>query len=95
MTFSTSLGRSLVLERLFEVARARLQFAEQPRILHRDNRLRRELLDERDFVVAERPNFKADSSDHAEQRIVFAQRHEKTCPCAVRIADLGQIGDVD
>jgi hypothetical protein len=32
-------GRGLVFERFFEVARARLQFAEQPRILHRDDRL--------------------------------------------------------
>jgi len=68
---------------------------QQPRVLYRDDRLRSEVLDERDFPVAERPNFKADSSDHAEQRTVFAQWHVKTCPCAVRIADLGQIGDVD
>jgi hypothetical protein len=36
-------GRGLVFERFFEVARARLQFAEQPRILHRNDRLRREV----------------------------------------------------
>jgi hypothetical protein len=88
-------GRGLVFERFFEVARARLQFTEQPRVLHRDHRLRREVLDEPDFLVAERPNFKPDSRDQPEQRIVFAQRHKKTCPCAVRIADFGQIGNVD
>jgi len=32
-------GRGLVFERFFEVARAGLQLAEQPRILHRDDRL--------------------------------------------------------
>jgi len=32
-------GRGLVFERFFEVTRASLQFAEQPRILHRDHRL--------------------------------------------------------
>src|SRR5215469_4255986 len=32
-------GRGLVFERFFEVARARLQFAEQPRVLDCDDRL--------------------------------------------------------
>ena len=58
----------------------------KPRVLHRDDRLRREVLDERDFLVTERPNFKADSDDQAEQRIVFAQRHVKSGSRAVRLA---------
>jgi hypothetical protein len=32
-------GRGLVFERFFEIARAGLQFTEQPRVLHRDDRL--------------------------------------------------------
>ena len=32
-------GRGLVFERFFEVAGALLQFAEQPRVFHRDHRL--------------------------------------------------------
>ncbi len=36
--------RGLVFERLFEIPRARAQFAQQPRILDRDHRLRREIL---------------------------------------------------
>src|ERR1700730_17831463 len=37
-------SRSLVFERFFEIAGALAQFSEQPRILHRDDRLRREIL---------------------------------------------------
>jgi len=36
--------RSLVFERFFEVAGALAQFAEQSRVLHRDDGLRREVL---------------------------------------------------
>jgi hypothetical protein len=37
-------GRGLVFERFLKVASALAQFAEQPRILHRDHGLRREVL---------------------------------------------------
>ena len=50
-------GRGLVFERFFEVARAGLQFTEQPRILHRDDRLVSEVLQQRDLFVGERPYF--------------------------------------
>ena len=36
--------RGLIFERLFELVRAFAQFTEQPRVLHRDHRLRREIL---------------------------------------------------
>ncbi len=36
--------RGLVFERFLQVARAVAQFVEQPRVLHRDDRLRREAL---------------------------------------------------
>ena len=41
-------GRGLLLQRL-----ARL--GDQPRVLHRDDRLRREILQQRDLLVGERP----------------------------------------
>ena len=50
---------------------------DQPRILHRDHRLRREVLQQRDLFLRERPDLLAVGSDEAEQGIVLAQRHEK------------------
>ena len=52
-------GRGLVFERFFEIAGALAQFAEQPRVLHRDDRLRREVLQQRDLLVGERADFLA------------------------------------
>jgi len=49
-------GRGLVFERFFEVARAGPQFTEQPRVLHRDDRLRRERFQKSNFTVGERPH---------------------------------------
>ena len=60
-------GRGLLLQRL-----ARL--GDQPRVLHRDDRLRREVLQQRDLLVGERPHFLAIDRDGAEQRVVLAQR---------------------
>ena len=45
-------GRGLLLQRL-----ARL--GDQPRVLHRDDRLRREVLQQRDLLVGERPHLLA------------------------------------
>ena len=45
-------GRGLLLQRL-----ARL--GDQPRVLHRDDRLRREILQQRDLLVGERPHLLA------------------------------------
>ena len=59
-------GRGLLLQRL-----ARL--GDQPRILHRDDRLRREVLQQRDLLVGERPHFVAIGGDRRR-----AARH----PCA-------------
>jgi len=67
-------GRGLVFERFFEVAGTGLQFAEQPRVLHRDDRLHREVFQERDLFFREWPHLVAAARDHAEQRPVFAQR---------------------
>ena len=45
-------GRGLLLQSF-----ARL--GDQPRVLHRDDRLRREVLQQRDLLVGERPDFLA------------------------------------
>ena len=64
-------GRGLLLQRL-----ARL--GHQPRVLHRDDRLRREILQQRDLLVGERPDFPAVDRDDAR-----AARH----PCAAARSD--------
>jgi len=61
-------GRGLLLQRL-----ARL--GQQPRILHRDNRLRREILQQRDLFLCERTDLLARGDDLTEQRTILAQRH--------------------
>src|SRR6266446_1475351 len=50
------------------------QLAQQPRILHRDNRLRREILQQRDLFFGKRPDLLAIDTEYAEHRIVPAQR---------------------
>ena len=46
---------------------------DQPRVLHRDHRLRGEVLQQRDLLVGERPDLLAIDRDDAEQRLVLAQ----------------------
>jgi len=70
-------GRGLVFERFFEVARAGLQFTEQPRVLDRDHRLGRKVLQQRDLFVGEWSYLTAVGSDIAEKNAVLAQRHQK------------------
>ena len=65
-------GRGLVFERFFEVTRAGLQFAEQPRVLHRDDRLRRKVLQQRYVLVAEGTDFLAVNVDAPPERAFFA-----------------------
>ena len=52
-------GRGLVFERFLEVVRALAQFAKQPRVFHRDDRLRGEILQERYLFVGECPRLLA------------------------------------
>ena len=56
---------------------ARPQFAEQPRVLHRDDRLRREILQNGDLLVRKRLNLLAIGNYQAEQCVVLAQRHNQ------------------
>ena len=57
----------------------------QPRVLHRDDRLRREVLQQRDLLVGERPDLLAVGDNGAEQRIVLAQRHEEIGAYAAKL----------
>jgi hypothetical protein len=66
-------GRGLVFERLLEVSGAPTQFAKQPRILHGDDRLRREVLKQRDLLVRERTDLFAIDGQHTDQHLVFTQ----------------------
>ena len=50
------------------------QFAEQPRILHRDHCLRREILQQRDLLVGKRPNLLAVDAIAPSKVVVLAQR---------------------
>jgi hypothetical protein len=63
-------GRGLLFQRL-----ARL--GHQPRVLHRDDRLRREAFQERNLLFREWPNLLAVNGDCAEENVVFAQRHDQ------------------
>ena len=49
-------GRGLLLQRLGQVARARLHLVEQPHVLDRDHRLVGEGGDQLDLLVGERPH---------------------------------------
>ena len=53
------------------------RLGDQPRVLHRDDRLRREVLQQRDLLVGERAHLLAIDRDDAEQRVVLAQRHDQ------------------
>ena len=93
----------LIFQRFLQIPGALPQFAKQPRVLHRDHRLRGEILHQRDLLVGERPDFRARGGDHAEQHIVLAQRHIKTRTHTLeferrpdhRMVDLRQVGKVN
>src|SRR3954462_9329421 len=63
-------GRGLLLQRL-----ARL--GQQPRILHRDDRLRREILYKSNLFVGKRPHLLAVYPDCTEQLPFLSQRHHE------------------
>ena len=77
MTLSTSLVAVWYSSNSCRSRGALAQFGEQPRILHRDHRLRREVLQQRDLLVGERPHLLAIERDDAEHAIVLAQRHHQ------------------
>ena len=61
------------------------QFPKQPRILHRDDRLRREILQQRDLLVAKRPHLLAVNRYCPEQRIILSQGDAHPCAGAAEV----------
>jgi len=70
-------GRGLVFERFFEVTRAGLQFAEQPRILHRNDRLVGKGAHQFDLPLGEQFDPLPREIDRAEHGPLAQQRHPK------------------
>jgi hypothetical protein len=70
-------GHGLVLERLLHIAGALAQLGDQPDVLDRDHRLRREVCQEGDLLVGERPDLLAVDLDVPENRVTLAQWHEE------------------
>src|ERR1700749_2930914 len=66
-----------MFERLLEIVRALAQLAEQPRVFDRDDRLRREILQQRYLLLRERPHLLAINREDAQELLVLAQRNGK------------------
>jgi hypothetical protein len=49
--------------------------SDEPRILHCDHRLRREVFQQRDLLVGKRPDFAAMGTEISQQDVVLAHRH--------------------
>ena len=81
-------GRGLVFERFFEVARAGLQFAEEPRVLDRDHRLVGKGAHQFDLPLAERLDPFSREIDRAEHGPLAQQRHPNHCASAASISRL-------
>ncbi len=83
--------------------RALAQFGDQPRILHRDHCLGREILQQCDLLVGERPHLLAVGRHVAEERAILAERDKEHRPgtlhfsgSAGNLVILGsQVGDMD
>jgi len=54
-----------------------VRLGQQPRVLHRDDRLRREILQQRDLLVRKRANNTAEDVDVTEKLVALAQRHRQ------------------
>ena len=85
MTFSTSDGRGLLLQRLGEIVGALAQFVEQPRVLDGDHGLGGEVLHQLDLLVGERPDLLAVDDDGADQLVVLEHRHDEQRPRAAEL----------
>src|SRR5215472_7733932 len=60
------------------------QFAEETCVLHRYDRLRREVFDQRDLLVRKRPDLAAEHDDSPQERVFFAQRYAQPSTNAVQ-----------
>ena len=75
MTFSTSLVAVWYSSNSCRSVVRCAQLVEQPRILHRDHRLRGEAFHQRDLPVGERPHFLPIHGNQPEHRCILAKRH--------------------
>jgi hypothetical protein len=55
------------------------RLGDQPRVLHCDDRLRREILQQRDLLLGERPHLLAIEPKCAQELVVLAQCHSQSC----------------
>src|SRR6516164_8235113 len=53
------------------------RLGQEPRVLHRDDRLRGKILQQRDLLVGKRSNFLAVGHKGSEKRIILAQWHQE------------------
>src|SRR5438045_3213905 len=74
-------GRGLLLQGL-------LRLGDQPRVFHRDDRLRREVLQQRNLLVGERINLLAVDRDQAEKRVLFTKRNHELGSGAADLSEL-------
>ena len=103
MTLSTSLVAVWYSSDSSSSRGALPQFAEQPRIVHRNHRLGREVFQERDLLVRERPHLVCDCrrSCRAARRLCAAPIEDWSRTAALggcarnRFFDQAQIGNVD
>ena len=68
------------------------QLPKQPRVLHRDHRLSREVLQQCYLFVRKRAYLLAVNHDTAEQDVIFEERHDECCSRAAEIGDGAAVG---
>ena len=78
ITFRTSRGRGLLLQRLAEIVGALAQFVEQPRVLDGDDGLGGEVLHQLDLFIGERPDLLAIDDDGADQLVLLEHRYKQS-----------------
>ncbi len=66
-----------IVERDAQLGLALADLLQQPSIVHRDDRLRGEILQQRDLFIGKLPDLAATGADKAEQRLFLAQRDVK------------------
>src|SRR5262249_56089849 len=96
-------GGGGVLGGLLKIVGAPAELVEKPGVLYSDDRLRREILEQRNLLVAKRSPLRPVARKHAQDRAVLSQRQQQVGahPAAPgdsagdRIAELRQGPEVD
>ncbi len=78
-------GGCLLLQRFRKVVGAPAQFAQQPRVLDGDHRLRGEVLHQLDLRVVERQYLLPVDRNRAYQAVFLDHRHEHQCPGTAKV----------